>query len=41
MLILLNVIMEPSNAGKKKNKGTIECDKNTGTCDVGTAQIPM
>ena len=26
--------------GKKKG-GTIECDKNTATCDVGIAQIPM
>ena len=25
----------------EKNKGTIECDKNIVTCDVGTAQIPM
>ena len=40
MLVLLNVIIEPSNVGKK-NKGTIECDKNTVICDVGTAQIPM
>ena len=25
----------------KKNNGIIEYDKNTVTCDVGTAQIPM
>ena len=23
---------------RKKNKGTIKCDKSTVTCDVGTAQ---
>ena len=23
----------------EKNKGTIECDKNIVTCDVGTAQL--
>ena len=40
MLVLLNVIMEPSNA-RKKNKGTIKCDKNIVTYDVGAAQIPM
>ena len=40
MLVLLNVIMEPSNV-RKQNKGTIECDKNIVTCDVGTTQIPM
>ena len=40
MLVLLNVIMEPSNV-RKQNKGTIECDKNMVTCDVGTIQIPM
>ena len=32
--------MEPSNA-RKKNKGTIKCDKNIVTYDVGAAQIPM
>ena len=40
MSILLNVIMEPSNV-RKKNKGTIKCDKNIVTYDVGTTQIPM
>ena len=24
-----------------KKNGTIECDKNMATCDVGIAQIPM
>ena len=28
--------MAPSNV--RKNKGTTECDNNTITCDVGTAQ---
>ena len=37
MSVLLNVIMEPSNV-KKKNEGTIECDKSTVTCDVGIVQ---
>ena len=36
MLILQNVKMVPSNV--RKNKGITECDKNTVTCDVGTAQ---
>ena len=36
MSVLPNVIMEPSNM-RKKNKGTIECDKSMATCDVGTA----
>ena len=36
MLILLNVTMESSNV--RKNKGIIECDKNTVTCDVDTTQ---
>ena len=40
MLVLLNVIMDPSNV-RKKNKGTIEYDKNMVTCDVGTIQIPI
>ena len=40
MLVLFNVIIEPSNVRKKK-KETIECDKNIVTCDVGTTQIPM
>ena len=38
MLVLLNVTMEPSNLRKKKNKGTIICDKRTVTCGVGTGQ---
>ena len=38
MLILPNVIMEPSNVKKNNNKGTIECNKNTIVCDVGAAQ---
>ena len=37
MLVLPNVIMEPSNV-RKKNKGTTECDKSTVTYDIGTAQ---
>ena len=37
MLVLLNVIIEPSNVGKK-NKGTTECDKSTVTCDIDTMQ---
>ena len=37
MLLLPNVTMEPSNVWKK-NKGITECDKNTVTCHVGTAQ---
>ena len=36
MLVLCNVRMIPSNM--RKNKGTTECDKNTVTCHVGTAQ---
>ena len=36
MLVLVNVIIEPSNVRGKK-KGTIECDKSTATCDVDTA----
>jgi len=36
MLVLLNVIMEPSNVRKKK--GIIECDKSMVTCDIGIAQ---
>ena len=35
-MVLSNVIMEPSNM-RKKNKGTIECDKSMATCNVGTA----
>ena len=38
MLVLLNVIMELSNVREKKG-GTIECDKSTVTCDVGTAKF--
>ena len=37
MLVLVNVIIEPSNVREKKKKGTIECDKSTATCDVDTA----
>ena len=37
MLVLFNITMEPSNL-RKKNKGTIICDKRTVTCDVRTAQ---
>ena len=37
MLVLHKVRMIPSNVRKKKNKRTIECDKSTITCDVGTA----
>ena len=36
MLVLSNVIMEPSNV--RKNKGTTECDKSTITCDVSIVQ---
>ena len=36
MLVLHNVKMVPSNI--RKNKGIFKCDKNTVTCDVGTAQ---
>ena len=36
ILVLHNVKMMPSNM--RKNKGTTECDKNTVTCHVGTAQ---
>ena len=35
MLVLADVIMELSNMRKKK--GTIECDKSTVRCNVGTA----
>ena len=38
MLVLLNVIMEPSNVRKKKKKKTIKCDKSIFTCDVSTTQ---
>ena len=38
MLVLLNVITEPSNVRKKKREETIECDKSTIICDVGTVQ---
>ena len=38
ILILPNVIMEPSNVKKNNNKGTIECNKNIIVCDVGAAQ---
>ena len=37
ILVLPNVTIEPSNM-KKKNKGTIECDKSTVTYVVGTIQ---
>ena len=37
MLVLPNVTIEPSNA-RKKNKGTIGCDKSTVTYDVDTTQ---
>ena len=36
ILVLLNVIMEPSNLGK--NKGTTICDRRTVKFDIGTAQ---
>ena len=36
ILVLLNIIMEPSNLRKKK-KNTI-CDKRTVKCDIGTTQ---
>ena len=36
MLVLYNVKMVPSNM--RKNKGTIDYNKITVTCDVGTAQ---
>ena len=36
MLVPLNMTMELLNV--RKNKRTIECDKSTVTCDVGTAQ---
>ena len=36
MLVLHNVWIVPSNV--RKNKGTTECDKNTFTGDVSTAQ---
>ena len=38
MLVLHNVRIESSKVRKKKYKGTIEYDKRTVTCDVGTAQ---
>ena len=37
MLALPNVTMEQSNVGKKKKKGTIECDKSTVACEFGVA----
>ena len=37
MLELHNVRMEPSYV-RKKNKGTIKCDKRTDICDVATVQ---
>ena len=38
ILILPNVMIEPSNVSKKKKKkGTTECDKNIVICDVSTA----
>ena len=37
MLILPNMIMKSSNI-RKKNKGTIECDKSIVTCNVDIAQ---
>ena len=38
MLVQPNVTIEPSNM-RKKNKGTIKCDKSIVTCDVDTAQF--
>ena len=37
ILVLLNVIIKPSNV-RKKNKGTTEYDKSIITCDVSTIQ---
>ena len=37
MLVLPNVIIEPSNV-RKKNKGTTECNKGTIKYDVDIAQ---
>ena len=37
MLVLPNMTIEPSNV-RKKNKGTIECDKSTVICDISTTQ---
>ena len=36
ILVLLNVIIKPSNV-RKKNKGTTEYDKSIVTCDIGIA----
>ena len=38
MLVLLNIIMEPSNLRKKINKGTTIYDKRIVKCDIGTTQ---
>jgi len=40
MLVLLNMIVEPSNL-TKRNKGTTIYDKRTVKCDIGTAQYVM
>ena len=38
MLVLLNIIIEPSNLRKKINKGTTIYDKRIVKCDIGTTQ---
>ena len=38
MLVLLNVITEPSNVRKKKGEEAIGCDKSTIICDINTVQ---
>ena len=40
MLILFNIIIEPSNLREKK-KGTAICDKRTVKCDVETTQCDV
>ena len=39
ILVLLNMIIKPSNMRKKKNKGTTEYDKSIVTCNVGITQM--
>ena len=38
MLVIYNVRKVPSKIKKKKQKGTIECDKSTFICDFDTPQ---